>query len=465
MVLSNGWRCLCTSTRTIQTPLPRAQLPITSASFTTSAYTLDKSSKPNVKGMSRSAQAQQQRIGGIKKGAILEKPKPFYKVGERKQIRDRIVLSNTNAPQLTLPELTVETSTHEPAVGSLFAFSNADVDKIRILEAFQRGQDWKFFHRPSTVMRFESLVLGEKMAKIQGEETVVVGEVNKGTFHRMVICGPKGSGKSVLMLQATAWALQREWVVITIPNAHDLVIGHTEYDLDVPSGLWTQREYTAALLSRVASVNRGVLSQLTLSRAYKFGRHEIPETMDMKRFVEIGSRDSSTSHEVFMALLSELELPDRPPVLFTLDTLNEIMMSTEYRDPDFKIIHAHDLALPNTFLSFLSGKRSFPRGLIIGATSASGAPRTPALRYALAGYELPNFSKLDKRVAPSVEGAEVWKLGPMERTEAKALLEYCRESGLLRVPEPLDDEQVAQRITVSSGLAKELVASCVRIRA
>jgi len=191
--------------------------------------------------MSRAAQAQQQRIGGIKKGAIPEKPKPFYKVGERKQIRDRIVLSSTNAPQLTLPELTVVTSTHKPAVGSLFAFSNSDVDKLRILEAFRRGQDWKFFHRPSTVMRFESLILGEKMARIQGEEvverppidygviregdeTVVVGEVNKGTFHRMVICGPKGSGKSVLMLQAMAWALQREWVIISIPNGISLLV-------------------------------------------------------------------------------------------------------------------------------------------------------------------------------------------------------------------------------------------------
>jgi len=140
-------------------------------------------------------------------------------------------------------------------------------------------------------------------------------------------------------------------------------------------------------------------------------------------------------------------------------------MPSEYRDPDFKIIHAHDLTLPNTFLSFLSGKRSFPRGLIIGATSASGAPRTPALGYALAGYELPNWSKLDKRIAPSIEGAEVWKLGPMEKAEAKCLLEYCRGSGLLRVPEPLDDEQVAQRLAVSSGLPKELVASCVRVRA
>ena len=45
-----------------------------------------------------------------------------------------------------------------------------------------------------------------------------------GEFQRAVLCGPKGSGKSVLLLQAMTWALQRGWLVINIPNGIPLAL-------------------------------------------------------------------------------------------------------------------------------------------------------------------------------------------------------------------------------------------------
>ena len=43
----------------------------------------------------------------------------------------------------------------------------------------------------------------------------LAGESRSG---RRVITGPRGAGKSVLLTQAMAWAHQRNWVVLTIPN-------------------------------------------------------------------------------------------------------------------------------------------------------------------------------------------------------------------------------------------------------
>jgi small subunit ribosomal protein S29 len=211
--------------------------------------------------------------------------------------------------------------------------------------------------------------------------------------------------------------------------------------------------------------NRSVLSNIKLSKAYKFRTHEFPVDFDLYRFCRIGSGDSTISHEVFTALLDELSRPENPPVLFTLDSLNFMMRESEYRDPEYNIIHSHDLALLRYFIEYLNGTRKFARGLIIGATSAAGAPRTDALEYALKGWKLPAYSKLDTRIAPSIAGAEVVTIGAMEKEEAKSLLEYCRESGLLREPSRLDEEKVAQRYTLSSGLPKELVAGCVRLTA
>jgi len=206
-----GWWCVRSA---VVRQLPRSLAPsttTTAAAFTTSAVTLDKSSGPGVKGLDRGAQFRQQWVGGRGGPLGVEmKPRAAFKEGERKQIRQRIVLSNTNAPPVNLGELTVEVSTHEPAIGSVFSFGAHDVDRLRELQAFKRSQDWKFFYRPSTVMRKESLMLGEMLKAIE--------EGPKGACERVVLTGPKGSGKSVLLTQTMAWALQREWVVINIPN-------------------------------------------------------------------------------------------------------------------------------------------------------------------------------------------------------------------------------------------------------
>ncbi|KAA8893525.1 mitochondrial ribosomal death-associated protein 3-domain-containing protein [Sphaerosporella brunnea] len=460
MVLSTaGRRCLRPSTFHQLSRLTATPATAT-ATFTTSAPAQTKSGKPAVKGMSRQMQQGQQRIGRNTGPAADQKPKAPFKPGERRDIRQRIVLSNTNAPAVDVAELSFEVSTREEYVGTVFAFGAKDIDSLRELDGFRRSQDWKFFHRPSTVMRKESLRLGEMMEWVQQQE-----ELPQTRCERLVLTGPKGSGKSVLLLQAMAWALQRQWVVINIPNAADLVIGHTEYEHDSASGLWAQREYTRTLLNQIANANRGVLKNLTLSKAYKLRNHDFPADFDLLHFCKVGSDDSAVSHEVFTVLLEELSQQGRLPVLFTLDSLNFMMRESEYRDPDFNIIHAHDLALPRYFIEYLNGTRKFAKGLVIGATSAAGAPRTDALEYALNGWKLPVYSNLDERIAPSIKGAEVIKVGAMEKNEAKSLLEYCRESGLLREPTRLDEEKVAQRYTLSSGLPKELVAGCVRLTA
>ena len=249
-----------------------------------------------------------------------------------------------------------------------------------------------------------------------------------------------------------------------VQKAHDLVIGHTEYELDAASGLWLQREYTAALLGRIAAANRKALASMTIGEACTLGLHTFPAKAKMSDLVETGSKDASIAHEVLATLLAASELRG-PPVLFALDGLNELMLPSAYRDADFKFVHAHDLALVRTFLAFLGSRRRFARGLVLAATSASGARRTEALDYALSGRALPNYSKLDPRVAPSIAGADIWRVAAMRKAEARGLLDYCRDSGLLRDPEPLSDEQVAQRLALSSGLPKELVAGCVRLRA
>ncbi|KAF8451519.1 mitochondrial ribosomal death-associated protein 3-domain-containing protein [Terfezia claveryi] len=389
-----------------------------------------------------------------KKGPPVKVSKPA-EVGVRRAERKRLVLANANALEVELPTLTAEIAKEDRADGAVFRFEGAMIDTLRTLEGFQLKQGWEFFHTPSTLVKGESVELGKLMAWVNGED--LARESRSG---RRIITGPRGVGKSVLLTQAMAWAHQRNWVVLTIPNAQDLVIGHTEYEHDLSTGLWLQKPYTMALLQRFLKASATVLKATPLSQNHVFGGDVIPKTDSLYKLTELGSLDVWLSWDVLNAVLYELSLPGRPPVLFTLDNLNYISLPSAYRSPDFTPIHAHDLALPNLFLSYLRGERTFWRGLTLASTTAR-SPATPALTFALAGEEVSPYKKLDPRVAPSIKGAPVMAVSPLTRPQAKALMEYYRDSGLYS-----QDVQstLAEKWVLSSGIPKELMKACLRLK-
>lgn len=148
-------------------------------------------------------------------------------------------------------------------------------------------------------------------------------------------------------------------------------------------------------------------------------------------------------------------------MLFALDNLGQISLPSAYRDTGFDLIHAHDLALPNTFLSYLSGTSRFPRGLILAATS-SVCSKTKDLSRALRGIEPGPWDKVDERVAKSVEGAMVVELEKLSREEVKAIMEWYNAGGMLK--QPVTIETVTEQYAISSGNPKELFRNCLRLK-
>lgn len=149
--------------------------------------------------------------GGVKQSLPRQKGpreerKAAYAIGERKTLRNRIVLSNTNAEPLDLPALSPELSSVPEAAGNVFVFPDAEIDKLRALHAFGRNQNWHLFAKPSSVLRRQTMELGEFMDS-EGKD-----------MRGIVLDGYKGSGKSVMLLQLMTWALQKQWLVIDIPN-------------------------------------------------------------------------------------------------------------------------------------------------------------------------------------------------------------------------------------------------------
>ena len=144
----------------------------------------------------------------IKKKGVQKSGKPPAP-GERKAMRKRIVLSNTNALEVKgMQDLSNENMMDEQIRGTVVGLPDSLVNQLRAVEAFRTGQGWGLFRRPGVLMRGDSL----EIAKALGD----VG--NRKKTLRRIYTGERGSGKSIILLQAISVALLKDWVVVTIPE-------------------------------------------------------------------------------------------------------------------------------------------------------------------------------------------------------------------------------------------------------
>ncbi|RAL63023.1 hypothetical protein DID88_004109 [Monilinia fructigena] len=140
-------------------------------------------------------------------------------------------------------------------------------------------------------------------------------------------------------------------------------------------------------------------------------------------------------------------------VLNIADTQELVNACTEYSPIQFN--HAHDLAIVNHFVQYLSGEKILPNGgAVIAATSRSHAPRSRSTDLAIAQQlerqaeqELterdPFEKKYDKRADEALQNVQVLWLEGLSKMEARALMEYWAQSGVLR--QRVDEKTVTEK--------------------
>ncbi|GAB7349637.1 hypothetical protein MBLNU459_g0316t1 [Dothideomycetes sp. NU459] len=383
--------------------------------------------------------------------------------GDRKALRKRIVLSNTNALEVQgMENFTVENMGDEKYQGQVLGLSDESIDSLRAIEAFKHTQGWSSFRRPATLVRKETTAMAQL---VQG-----AAEAGSAKMVRKVLYGERGSGKSVLLLQAKAMAFLKGWVVIHIPEAQELTIAHTSYvpSTDSASGstIYVQPHLTATLLGAIAKANHALLSTLRLSK-----KHNLPipvqENISLARFAELGARDPDIAWPFYQALMEELTTPSqqgegltRPPVLFTFDSINHVMANSAYLSADLEKVHAHDLALVRHFMSFFSGAKKLSNGgAILAADSSSNRTNNPTFDFTLSrnealasGKNAPEWNayvKADQNVLKAMDGVDVWEIKGLTKDEARGVMEYYARSGMLR--HTVNDSLIAEKWTLSGG--------------
>lgn len=158
------------------------------------------------------------------------------------------------------------------------------------------------------------------------------------------------------------------------------------------------------------------------------------------------------------------------------------MRNSEYLSADVKPIHAHDLTLIRHFIDHLSGQKKLPNGgIVLGSTSQSNAPTSPALDFCIQVAEarqstpedVPQwnpYKKVDARVMEVLKDLvsdnkdlDVIKVGGLTKEEARAIMEYYAESGLLR--HQVNEGFVSEKWSLAGmGNIGELERTSVRLR-
>ncbi|KAL5345635.1 hypothetical protein ACLOAV_009389 [Pseudogymnoascus australis] len=441
MASTNCWKCLIRPS-TSASPYALSNTQRVAAFSTATAVlarapaTTKKPSQPNMKakGAARSLR--------IKKKAPAKTGRPPAP-GERKAMRKRIVLSNTNALEVQgLQELSPETMVDAAMVGKVVAIPGPVIDQLRVVEAFKNNQSWDLFRSPSILVRDETVTLAKKM--LEAAAAKKTGSI--------ILSGARATGKSMLLLQAMATAFTKGWIVISIPDAKEVATAVTAYSpIPGTSPLqFSQNVYTATLLGQMAKANADILSAHVL-----------------------GARDPEAAWPIFQALWAEITAAGLPPILLAADGLNHMMTMSAYRAPDFSPVHAHDLVLVRHFVDHISGAKSLPNGgAVVAATTTGNIPKTESMNLAFTrilegkeGKELTKASpwvEMDERVLESLKKADLMPLKGLTKPEARGLMEYWAASGVLR--QAVNERTVTEKWALAgNGVAGEIAREALKM--
>ncbi|KAG4303777.1 hypothetical protein PORY_002819 [Pneumocystis oryctolagi] len=337
--------------------------------------------------------------------------------------------------------------------GNLFNFPLNILQKMRDLEVFGFESRVDFSKDPVVILRECSISIGR----------ILLNDNISSKDRRIVLIGNQGTGKSFCLLQAQCWAFQKGWIVLAVPRGSsiDIVNNTTPFFYHKETGLWRQQEYTSSLLNRFAKANFDTLSKIFLSKDYHVGKHLIPKSTSLFKFLEIGVLDSSISHDVLEIFLKELNVGNRPPVLFTFDNVSAICLPSLYMSSEYKNIHPYELALVRTFFSYLNGEE---RGAIISCASKSFNKSDRVLDISLGFLEPKSYEDIDERILWAVNGAKYHLIGNYTPIESENIVRYYSMSNIIRKNiDEISEEFIKERILLSGSNPRELFWNCVRM--
>ncbi|KAG6814973.1 hypothetical protein H0H93_011453 [Arthromyces matolae] len=220
-------------------------------------------------------------------------------------------------------------------------------------------------------------------------------------------------------------AIVNDWIVLYIPRAKKLVDSSTPYEYNLRTRTYLQPSFTLQTLRRLLDANNKKLTSLTTSKKYSFEKREVPINTTLADLINIALKEPPLAPVIMETVMSELNAQTKYPVLFAVDDFQAMYSTSAYRDPHFIPIHSYHLSLPRMILEYASGKRSFAKGVFVGAVTASDTQFPTPLELSAAS------SVLDNRFVT-----------PYDK-QSKVLQKYLKGIMEMRVPDQLSLQEAA----------------------
>ncbi|KAF9785172.1 mitochondrial ribosomal death-associated protein 3-domain-containing protein [Thelephora terrestris] len=331
------------------------------------------------------------------------------------------IFKDRGADELVLPTFRPEALTQDK-VATAMKFPVADTNPMRAFGLPKNiATEFQLLSKPFSVIRDVTL-------KVLGR---LDSANNKSSFHsRMVLTGSQGCGKSYTLLQAVQYAAASNWLVFYFPYVIDTVNSSTSYTYDPRTKTYLQPAYAAQTLQNFLTANSRLLQELKTPGDVPIdGRAPIQGGTPLTELITIGAKDPSSAPAILSALMGILSKQTDYPVLLAIDAFQALYCKTSYKDPQFSTIKSYHLSMPRLLLEYASGKKSFARGAVIGALSASNTTFS-------APIELRESLKLGNGTANSYI-----KRSPV-------LVSYAEGLTKITVPEALSEREAASLFDV-----------------
>ncbi|KAF9192848.1 hypothetical protein BGZ51_004611 [Haplosporangium sp. Z 767] len=248
---------------------------------------------------------------------------------------------------------------------------------------------------------------------------------------RIVLSGPTGAGKSAMLLQTVSHCLSAGWIVIYVPKASTWVNSSFAYNKVANSTSFVQPQLASNLIGQIISVNKPVLCKIVMAENATVGRHEVEQGTTLSALLEYGIKDPFAAQGIMEVFMKEIGAQNEVPILVAVDEVNNLFRPTQYLSQDAKELDPEHLKLPELFLNYISGKRSFNHGAIVAATSdALLAKKSEVLDVALGVKEVSPYKSLSQTIMPWTQGLTRFEVPNYTRQEAKGVFDYYKKGNV-----------------------------------
>ncbi|WVR03081.1 hypothetical protein IAU60_000070 [Kwoniella sp. DSM 27419] len=262
------------------------------------------------------------------------------------------------------------TSFKSDHVGKAATFSPATFDKLRSGLSKKVEKELSAAGGPASVVRQVTVDLAKKLDAAKS---------GSSKDARYVLTGERGSGKSMLLLQSVAYAIESNWIVLYQPKATEWTNSSSHYVYDSTTQTFAQWQSAQAILSDLLSVNQSKLDAIKLPSAVELGQGRKAEAgSKLSALVQTGVKDDRVAVQVLDSVMSVLEQQVQFPVIWAIDEAQTLFTTSKYRTPGYDAIEPYHLSTPRLALDFIAGRRSFAKGAVVTSLSLSDPTTLPS---------------------------------------------------------------------------------------